>query len=118
MAHSGESKATMYASDQPGATAMRTLASDDIDGICTVYRPDGERAVLDNKVTIGPQCDPTPRRGFTSQCADTTTKSCTGSSVSPAGPGGAGARGASEATWLGILGALGMVAAVRLRRRR
>ena len=65
LAHSGDNRATMFANYTPGATAMRNLTADDVAGICTVYRPDGTRAVLDGKVTPGPQCDPTPRRGYT-----------------------------------------------------
>ena len=85
MAHSGDSRATMYASYSQGETRLRNLTADDINGICSIYRPDGERAVLNGKVTPGPQCDPTPRKGFTSECAETTKKSCTGSSSSVAG---------------------------------
>ena len=81
LAHSGDLRATMFASYTPGATAMRSLTSDDVAGVCSVYRPDGTRAVLDAEVTAGPQCDPSPRRGFTGQCADAPApKSCTGSS--------------------------------------
>jgi len=108
MAHSGDSKATMFASYSPGMTAMRNLTADDIDGICTVYRPDGERAVLDGKVTPGPQCDPTPRRGFTGACEEEKKKSCLGSSVSAARPG---------SSFWPILGML-LAGAVALGRRR
>ncbi len=81
MAHSGDNRATMFASYVPGATAMRNLTSDDVAGICAVYRPDGTRSVLEQKVTAGPQCDPTPRRGFTTECAEAPkTKNCLGSS--------------------------------------
>ena len=80
LAHSGDNRATMFANYTPGATAMRNLTSDDVAGVCMVYRPDGTRAVLDGKVTQGPQCDPTPRRGFTGACAEPPKKSCTGSS--------------------------------------
>ena len=111
LAHSGDQRATMYASYQPGSFAMRNLTADDINGICTVYRPDGERAVLDGKVTPGPQCDPTPRRGFTSQCADSPSKSCVGTSIASARP----ARGG----WIAAIALVAFaVGARRLRRRR
>ncbi len=110
LAHSGDNRATMFANYTPGATAMRNLTSDDVAGICEVYRPDGTRAVLSGKVTPGPQCDPTPRRGFTSQCAEPTKRTCGGSSQvaasSPVTPGIA-------ATALAVV-----VAAVVRRRRR
>jgi hypothetical protein len=74
-----------------------------------VYRPDGNREVLSGKVYEGPQCDPTPRHGFTGGCPDDTKKSCVGSSSvaarSPASPG-----------WIGL--GLGLAAALGLRRRR
>lgn len=112
IAHSGDNRATMFANYTPGATAMRNLTSDDVAGICAVYRPDGARAVLNGKVTPGPQCDPTPRRGYTSACEEPTTKTCTGSSQvaagSPVTPG-----------WVGVaLGLAGVLAARRTRRSR
>ncbi len=110
IAHSGDNRATMFANYTPGATAMRNLTSDDVAGICAVYRPDGTRAVLNGKVTPGPQCDPTPRRGYTSACEEPTTKTCTGSSQvaagSPVTPG-----------WVGALLGLSAVLAARRSRR-
>jgi len=108
LAHSGDNRATMYANYTPGATAMRNLTSDDVAGICTIYRPDGTRAVLDSKVTQGPQCDPTPRRGFTSECEEPASKNCLGSSMASARPVSGG--------WLAI--ALGSVGLLAIRRRR
>lgn len=90
LAHSGDNRATMYANYTPGATAMRNLTSDDVAGICSIYRPDGTRAVLDSKVTPGPQCDPTPRRGFTGECEEPKQKTCIGNSVSSATPAAPG----------------------------
>ncbi|HSO36012.1 MAG TPA: matrixin family metalloprotease [Labilithrix sp.] len=92
LAHSGDNRATMFASYTPGSTALRNLTSDDVAGVCSVYRPDGTRAVLDAKVTVAPQCDPSPRRGFTGACAEPPkTKTCTGSSsvaaATPVTPG-------------------------------
>jgi hypothetical protein len=109
LAHSGDSHATMYASYTPGATAMRNLTADDIDGICTVYRPDGERAVLNGKVTPGPQCDPTPRGGFTTECSPATKKTCTGSSS-------VAARTPTSPGWIGL--GVGLAALLAGRRRR
>jgi hypothetical protein len=80
LAHSGDNRATMFANYTPGATAMRHLTADDVSGACAIYHPDGARAVLDGQVTPGPQCDPTPRRGYTRACAVPVEKTCTGSS--------------------------------------
>jgi hypothetical protein len=108
LAHSGDPHATMFAHYQPGSTAMRNLTADDVLGICTVYRPTGERA-LGGENTVGEDaCDPTPRHGFTTQCAPQVTKGCTGkSAVTPSGraPGAA-------------LFALGLAAAALRRARR
>lgn len=76
LAHSGDSHATMFAHYTPGSTAMRNLTADDVSGICTVYRPDGTRAVLTDKVTQEDACDPTPRHGFGTACAPAPAKSC------------------------------------------
>jgi hypothetical protein len=109
IAHSGDNRATMFAHYEPGATGMRNLTSDDVAGVCAVYRPDGTRAVLDSKISVGPQCDPTPRRGFTGACAEPPKKTCTGSSQiaasTPVTPG-----------WMAL--ALGLAAVLGLRRSR
>ncbi len=109
LAHSGDNRATMFANYTPGATAMRNLTADDVAGVCSVYRPDGARAVLNGKVTPGPQCDPTPRRGYTSTCEEPTTKTCTKSQLAGASPVTPG--------WIGVaLGLAGVLAARRSRR--
>lgn len=69
MAHSGDSRATMYAHYRQGATSMRNLTQDDVDGICAIYPPDGTRSLGDGGTVGEDACDPTPRHGFTSQCA-------------------------------------------------
>jgi hypothetical protein len=107
LAHSGDNRATMFANYTPGATAMRNLTSDDVSGICSIYLPDGTRTVLNGKVTPGPQCDPTPRRGFATACAEPAKKTCTGSSQIAAGT-------PMTAGWIGL--ALGLAATLGLRR--
>lgn len=82
IAHSDVRESTMYARYDQGQTNMRYLSPDDVAAICTVYRPDGDRAVLDGKVTQAPQCDPTPRGGYSPQCQEK-QKGCT-ASVAPA----------------------------------
>lgn len=111
LAHSGDTRATMFASYTPGETRMRNLTGDDINGICTVYRPDGDRAVLTGKVTAAPQCDPTPRKGFTTACAEPVKKGCGGSSSSVAG---ASRARSGFAMWLAA--GVGMLFVARRRR--
>ncbi len=41
LAHSIDPTATMFASYTPGTQSLRTLAPDDVDGICTIYPPNG-----------------------------------------------------------------------------
>ncbi|MGO9839316.1 MAG: matrixin family metalloprotease [Polyangiaceae bacterium] len=80
MAHSGDDLATMYAHYTPGTTTMRTLTTDDTTGICSIYPPDGTRDVATSVSASGTiaedACDPTPRHGFQSQCAQPQSKGC------------------------------------------
>jgi hypothetical protein len=80
MAHSGDLHATMFAIYTPGDTTMRTLSADDISGLCSIYPPDGMRAVdpsvADGGAVMEDMCDPTPRHGFSTQCAQPPSKGC------------------------------------------
>ncbi len=67
MAHSPDTHATMYAHYVQGATSMRDLTSDDVQGICTIYPPDGTRSTGDGGIAEG-DCDPTPRHGYSGTC--------------------------------------------------
>jgi hypothetical protein len=72
LAHSGDLSATMFARYNMGQTTMRTLQDDDKFGICSIYLPNGNRAV-DRSVepsgeVVGQACDSTPRHGFQSVC--------------------------------------------------
>ena len=109
IAHSDSQRATMYASYEKGETHQRILSPDDVNAVCAIYRPDGTRAVLNDKVTAAPGCDPTPRGGFTGDCIDSSSGGC---SVTPEG----GVLSASCVVGLGIAGAL--IASRRRRRRR
>jgi hypothetical protein len=124
MAHSGDQRATMFAHYAPGSSTLRVLTDDDVKGICSIDRPDGTRSV-DPSVDAGANgsvreaiCDPTPRHGFSSQCATVPSKACA-ASIAPAGggPSGSGRRipGASVAG-VGLLG-IGLLV-VRRRRAR
>jgi len=120
MAHSTDRHATMYAHYTPGSEAMRILTEDDIDGICTIYSPDGTRSVAPPASRTGSlketQCDPTPMGGFTTQCM--ATGGCSPSSLAPARAGGlAGGSGRDRDVWAGALAALAVLAARRKRAR-
>jgi hypothetical protein len=84
IAHSDVPGATMYARYDQGQTSMRYVSPDDVEGICTVYRPDGDRAVLNGKITQAPGCNPTPRGGYDVQCQKREA-SCGSASTSLAG---------------------------------
>jgi hypothetical protein len=94
LAHSSEATAVMYAREPPGATNMRQLTADDVDAICTVYRPDGRRALSPPDVvpvvTIDPgPCDPSPPGGFTETCDSGVAKSGCAMGRGPMSPAGA-----------------------------
>jgi hypothetical protein len=108
IAHSPDPEATMFATYEPKDTKMRTLEEDDKAAICHVYPP--TRTNL-------PECDPTPRHGYSTKCgvpADepSTPKGCAVVAVGnlSSGSGGPGA------PW-GAL-ALGVAAAGAAARRR
>lgn len=117
LAHSGDDRATMYFEYRQGNTSMRNLTSDDVAGVCAVYRADGARAVLNGKVTPGPQCDPTPRRGFTRECGAPPETGCSGSSSSIAPGKVTGDTPTLSAPGLGLGLGLGITAMVVARRR-
>ncbi len=122
LAHSGDTHATMYAHYTPGATLMRNLTSDDVSGICTVYAPNGSRAVDPSVdatgIVAGEACNAVPRKGFSTECkanqpaaAKTTTSGCSASPLSAAS-------GSSTALGGLSLGLVGVVATAARRRRR
>jgi hypothetical protein len=90
MAHSGDDRATMFASYTPGTSYKRILTADDVAGLCSIYLPDGDRVVDPSASFDGSNqvpedtCDPTPRHGFSTQCASAPSKGC---AVASAGPG-------------------------------
>jgi MYXO-CTERM domain-containing protein len=59
MAHTHDPSATMWPAYTEGSTSLRTLSSDDVAGICAIYPPGGSIC----------SCDPTPRHGFSAECA-------------------------------------------------
>ena len=108
--HSDSKGATMYAAYDKGETHQRNLSPDDVNAICTIYRPDGTRAVLGDKVTVAPGCDPTPRGGFTRECEEAPSSKVCGVGAAP---------GRSSSNALGwVLGLAFAVYAARRGRRR
>jgi hypothetical protein len=117
MAHSVDTLATMYATYTAGSTSKRSLTADDMGGLCSIYLPDGNR-VVDPSVTPNgsgmiPEgtCDPTPRHGFSTQCAQPQSKG--GCDVS-----GSGAAGAACTLAAGAVLALAVGSVIGKRRRR
>ena len=68
--HSDVVHSTMYAEYHTSEIFGRVLSPDDINAVCTIYRPDGTRSVLNGKERLAPGCDPTPRGGFSQACED------------------------------------------------
>jgi hypothetical protein len=95
LAHTPDTHATMFAHYVQGATSMRELTSDDVQGICAIYPPDGTRTTADGGIPEG-TCDPTPRHGFASDCG--------GGGGCSSAPGDAG-----DASWMIVLGLLPFV---------
>jgi hypothetical protein len=111
MAHTPDAQATMFARYSEGSISMRDLSLDDTAGICSIYLPGGERAV---DKTVSPTgtvvegaCDPTPRHGFQSVCAQPST-GCEVARASGRRPPGSGAL---------VAALLALAAAVRRRAR-
>lgn len=67
LAHSPDTHATMFAHYTQGATTMRSLSADDVQGICAIYPPDETRSTADGGLPEG-TCDPTPRHGYSGSC--------------------------------------------------
>lgn len=108
LAHSTDARATMFAHYKQGSTAMRNLTQDDVAGICTIYPPNGTRNLADGATVPEDACDPTPRHGFTGECAQPQKNGC--EVVESAAP---------PATTSLVAGlGLGVVVAFRRRRRR
>lgn len=60
LAHSPDPESTMYESYEEGMGGQRTLATDDIAGICATYPP---------RPIDASTCNPIPRHGFAAECA-------------------------------------------------
>ena len=70
LAHAIKATPIMYAHLSPGAE-RRELTADDTLGLCTIYPPNGARAVATDAgsgFVDASMCDPSPRHGFTAAC--------------------------------------------------
>jgi hypothetical protein len=114
LAHATDPRSTMYASYKPGTTALRSLAPDDVAGICAIYPNAATRTVSAtvsaNETVQADACDANPRHGFSGQC--TTPKPKEDCSV--AAPGSM----TSWATSAGLVAAIAGIFAARRRSRR
>jgi MYXO-CTERM domain-containing protein len=124
LAHSTDSEAIMFWSVLSGPS-QRSLTDDDILGLCTVYRPDGSRLVGAHQLMAGEACDPTPKNGFSSQCAaapgifgSTPGTGCGCSVPGRARTGAAGPFDAASGGEGGVFAVLAAGAAFAVRRRR
>jgi MYXO-CTERM domain-containing protein len=112
LAHPPVPAAVMYYAYSTGSDGKRVLNSDDINGICTIYPPSGERSVgpsiADGGLVAEGTCDATPRNGFSSACVSDAgdqpppepSAACTchaGRAIPPSGVGVWGAAGVSLA---------------------
>jgi hypothetical protein len=126
LAHSHDQTATMWPVYNEHTTNLRNISADDIAGICAIYPPG----------SIG-TCDPTPRHGFSTECASTgaapwTLGPCAADSGTPdglcqvdelpasaSGGGCSSAPGGTSSPWSGIVAAVGALAlAMRIARSR
>lgn len=100
LAHSADAEATMFPAYKPGDISLRSLADDDIAGICAIY-PAG--------APISAACDPTPRHGFSGDCAG---------NQSDLQAGGCGCRIGAEPGERGAVGIVAVAAALGIAARR
>jgi hypothetical protein len=92
LAHATDPRSTMYASYKPGTIALRSLAPDDVAGICAIYPNASTRtvsaAVSANETVVADSCDPNPRHGFSGQCTTPKPKEDCAATPAPASWGG------------------------------
>lgn len=104
LSHSFDIEATMNPGYMPSSVNLRDLTADDIAGICAAYPP-------------GPPisgCDPTPRHGFSGQCAADQHDDDGDDGCAVAGAGLEGTRGAARGA---AIAALTLLTAAARRRR-
>lgn len=92
LSHSADSTATMFFRADPAETAKRSLASDDLAGICVAYGDD----------TVPAECDPTPRHGFDADCMGETPGGSSDDGCGCSVPGGRSTPSVLGASILGL----------------
>lgn len=105
LAHSNDITATMYPQYQSGDRSFRTLAQDDVDGICTVYPPDRNAPDCTGSSTPG---------GFSANCAGSGSSSSGSGTTASCHCSLGESRSASNGLWAALVAAVGL----SLRRRR
>jgi hypothetical protein len=118
LAHATTSTATMFASYKPGTTTLRTLTSDDTEGLCAIY-PNDQQRVVDQKVSENgfveaDKCSTIPRHGFTKKCEEPLPPD-EGCATAPP-PSSSGANESRGLAAFGLAAGLALVAAGRRRR--
>jgi Matrixin len=111
MAHTLDKTATMFAGYQEGTNTLRTLAPDDVDGICAIYPP--------TRQASSTSCE--PRHGYSDLCGAqqamrTTETDASTASVSSSKGCGISTRSSSSPLFPSLLTWAGL-ALLRLRRR-
>lgn len=76
LSHSCDKSATMFASYKFGDVGLRSLAPDDVAGMCAIYPPGSATG----------KCDPTPRHGYSTGCDEPEESGCC--TTAPGRPGG------------------------------
>ncbi len=122
LAHSPLRSATMYPSYAPGTDAFRALSGDDIAGVCDAYPSADTRSVATEVDPTGSvasgACDPTPRHGFTTECApDASDETSAESSPSSDGCAATPRRPSYPLSWTAAVAGAGLTFLVRRRSR-
>jgi len=118
LAHATNNTSTMFVSYKPGTTTLRSLAPEDVEGVCAIY-PNAKTRVVDSSVASGgtllaDACNPVPRHGFTTECGEAAAEEKGSCRVAP--KSGSSSRGAPLS--LGFLGGIAATFAVLRRARR
>jgi hypothetical protein len=118
LAHATSSSSTMFASYKPGTTSLRSLADDDVAGLCEIYPSSTERNVapsVENGVVAATACDPTPRHGFGTACEENAPPDDGGGGSCSVGAPGERSSGAGVVASAAFVLGLGLVRGARRR---
>ncbi len=120
LAHATDAEATMFARYDRGTSTLRTLTNDDAAGLCDIYPSTTNRRVSTTISASGivpaSACEPAPRHGFGSGCAENPPAPVTSSSGCAVGGLSTTeerARASSPLLWCAVLGAIAAVAGSR-----